>query len=152
MVRTSSTMAPSDLILLDFCSNIFISNQCSLKRGANMMKKVSLSVFRRDLSKLCRELKDSEDSGLVITKNNLPVAVVISWKRYRALLETIMVLNDPSVMAKADKTAKEFAKGKRGMSTMELKKKLGLPLTEKEERMLKKSKQDIKRGRVSRLV
>ena len=87
---------------------------------ARMLKKVSISDFKRNFYKLCKKLKNGEYSGLLITINNIPQTIVTSWERYQSL---------------------------QGIKTLS-----GKPLTEKEKKMLKKSEEDIKQGRVSRLI
>ena len=99
-----------------------------------MIKKVSISVLKKDFYKLLKELENNEGLDLIVTKNNLPIAVVMSWKRYRALRETL-ALGTPDLDA-SSKKAKEDIKQGQWLTHEEMKKKFSLPLTEKEKETL----------------
>ena len=68
-----------------------------------MIKKVSISVLK-DFYKLLKELEIMR-IRLNCNKNNLPIAVVMSWKRYRALRETL-ALGTPDLDAVVKKRKK----------------------------------------------
>lgn len=88
-----------------------------------MLDKVSVSDLRRKLSKICKKVMD-EDSEIVVTKNNFSSLVLVSWKKYRALLETTALAN-PSFSERIRKAIKERKEGKL-MTSEQIKKRLGL--------------------------
>ena len=86
------------------------------------MKTVRISDLKKNLDKICDEVEKDKDLCYVITENNIPISMLFSWKLYRSYRETLS------------------------------KKKLGLPLSKKAKKMLKKSEKDVKEGRIKKLM
>ena len=53
-----------------------------------------------------------EDITVAVTKNGVPVSVLMSADRYEGLLETIEILADRSVVKALARSSKEFQTGK----------------------------------------
>ncbi len=117
------------------------------------MRKVPASLLGKELTEILKEWKkDREsqwDSGLFVTKNNRPVAVVVSWERYIALRQ-IIALGTPHLEAQIKRAEQDIKHG-RWMTSEEMKKNLGLQLTEKEEETLKKFQKSAECRRRQRL-
>lgn len=101
-----------------------------------MLKKVSISDLEKNCEKLFKKLEGNEDSGYVVMENNRPLAVIISWKRYRGFRETL-ALAQPYFDARIKKVVKDHKRG-RWMTGEEVMKKLGVPLTKEEREKLRK--------------
>lgn len=113
------------------------------------MKRVSISDLKRNFHKLLMDLQNNENLELVVTINNRPMAVIISWKRYRALRETL-ALAESDEESRIQKVIEDSKHG-HWMTSEELKKNLGLPLTAKEEENLKKFQKSGKYRRREKL-
>ena len=59
---------------------------------------------------LIRKIKDS-DEAIVITKNGVPEAVMISMEKYQGLLETLDILSDEKAMRSIRKSIDEANRG-----------------------------------------
>ena len=59
---------------------------------------------------MVRKIKDSDDA-IVITKNGIPEAVLISMDRFEGLLETLEILSDEKAMKSIRKSIQEADKG-----------------------------------------
>lgn len=91
-----------------------------------MLKKVSISELRRRLNQLCNKLRDNEDTDLVATKRNLPLVVVMSWKKYRGMRETISYLSALSGNELEKQAQRARDPKTKTYTSKELKRKLGL--------------------------
>lgn len=58
---------------------------------------------------MVRKIKDSDDA-IVITKNGIPEAVLISMDRFEGLLETLEILSDERAMKSIRKSIQEADK------------------------------------------
>ena len=54
----------------------------------------------------------AEESTITVTKNGMPVTVMMTPERYEGLLETIEILADPKVMKALAASARDFKAGK----------------------------------------
>ncbi|MBW2468196.1 MAG: type II toxin-antitoxin system Phd/YefM family antitoxin [Deltaproteobacteria bacterium] len=54
----------------------------------------------------------AEESTITVTKNGMPVSVMMTPERYEGLLETIEILADPKVMKALAASARDFKAGK----------------------------------------
>ncbi|MFC1533096.1 type II toxin-antitoxin system Phd/YefM family antitoxin [Thermodesulfobacteriota bacterium] len=59
---------------------------------------------------LIRNIKDTDDA-IAITKNGVPEAVLISFKKFNGLLETLDILSDEKAMKSIRRSIKEAQKG-----------------------------------------
>jgi PHD/YefM family antitoxin component YafN of YafNO toxin-antitoxin module len=70
------------------------------------------------VTKVKREFLDilrvmgEEDSTIAVTRNGEAVGVMMTPRRYEALLETIEILGDNETLASMKKSAEDFASGK----------------------------------------
>lgn len=54
---------------------------------------------------------EEDQSTIALTRNGEPAGVLMTLERYEALLETIEILSDKSVMRSLAKSAKDFKSG-----------------------------------------
>ncbi|MCK4603835.1 MAG: type II toxin-antitoxin system Phd/YefM family antitoxin [Deltaproteobacteria bacterium] len=71
---------------------------------------VPVTKAKTILLDMVREIKDSDDA-IVITKNGIPEAVLISMDRFEGLLETLEILSDERAMKSIRKSIQEADKG-----------------------------------------
>lgn len=64
---------------------------------------ITITEARTQFPEMLKSL--GEDNEQVITKENLPVLVVVSWKRYRALRELLAMLPTENLDAASKKAA-----------------------------------------------
>ena len=55
---------------------------------------------------------EEEDSTIALTRNGEPVGVMMTPRRYEALLETIEILSDKEILSALEASAKDFKAGK----------------------------------------
>ena len=72
---------------------------------------VPISKARSDLSKLIRRLENLEEA-VVVTKNGVPAAVILSMEKYRGLLETLEMLSDEKTIKSLRTSMRQLRKGK----------------------------------------
>jgi len=71
---------------------------------------IPITQAKSKLLDIIRKIEASDDT-IVITKNGVPEAVMISMKRYEGLLETLEILSDENTMASLRKSVKEAQAG-----------------------------------------
>ena len=71
---------------------------------------VPVTKAKTILLDMIRKIKDSDDA-IVITKNGIPEAVLISMDRFDGLLETLEILSDERAMKSIRKSIQEANKG-----------------------------------------
>ena len=71
---------------------------------------VPVTKAKTILLDMVRKIKDSDDA-IVITKNGIPEAVLISMDRFEGLLETLEILSDEKTMKSIRKSIQEADKG-----------------------------------------
>ena len=58
---------------------------------------IPISKAKTDLLDIIRRLESVEDA-VVVTKNGVPAAVILSMEKYQGLLETLDILSDEKTM------------------------------------------------------
>ena len=74
-------------------------------------KIIPVTQAKRELLKIVKEMAE-EDVTVTVTKNGVPVSVLMSADRYGSLLETIEILADQRVVKALARSSKEFQAGK----------------------------------------
>jgi antitoxin YefM len=74
-------------------------------------KIIPVTQVKKKLLEIIKEMVE-EDITVAVTKNGVPVSVLMSADRYEGLLETIEILADRSVVKALARTSKEFQAGK----------------------------------------
>lgn len=73
-------------------------------------KTLSVSEARRKFLELIRD-SDAAFDRWVLTKNGRPKAVLLNYEDYEALIETVDILGDPSLVRELTKRDKEIKEG-----------------------------------------
>jgi len=74
-------------------------------------KIIPVTQVKKELLEIVKEMAE-EDLTVAVTKNGIPVSVLMSAARYEGLLETIEILADCSVVKALAKSSKELKSGK----------------------------------------
>ena len=74
-------------------------------------KIIPVTQAKKELLAIVKEMAE-EDITVTVTKNGVPVSVLMSADRYEGLLETIEILADRSVVKALARSSKEFQTGK----------------------------------------
>jgi prevent-host-death family protein len=77
----------------------------------DIQKTVPITKAKRDFLDLISEIAE-EDSTVAVTKNGIPVSVMMTHDRYEALLETIEILASPRVLKALKSSKRDFVQGK----------------------------------------
>ena len=74
-----------------------------------MTKTLPVSEVKMKLTALVKAVGDCDDDVVIITRNGRPAAVILSYRHYEGLQETIEVLSDEDLMKqiRADKKAEQ---------------------------------------------
>ncbi|MDY6839519.1 MAG: type II toxin-antitoxin system Phd/YefM family antitoxin [Thermodesulfobacteriota bacterium] len=70
-----------------------------------------VTKVKREFLDILRVMEE-EDSTIALTRNGEAVGVMMTPRRYEALLETIEILADQEILATLEKSAKDFASDK----------------------------------------
>jgi antitoxin YefM len=73
-------------------------------------KIIPVTQAKKGLLEIVKEMAE-EDITVTMTKNGVPVSVLMSADRYESLLETIEILADQSVVRALARSSKEFQGG-----------------------------------------
>ena len=73
-------------------------------------KIIPVTQVKKELLEIVKEMAE-EDITVTVTKNGVPVSVLMSADRYESLLETIEILADQSVVKALARSSKEFQAG-----------------------------------------
>jgi len=73
----------------------------------NIQKVIPITKAKKELLDIVKEMS-AEDSTLAVTKNGVPVGILMTPSRYDALLETIEILADPKILKALKASRKEF--------------------------------------------
>ncbi len=71
---------------------------------------VPVTKAKTMLLDMVRKIKNSDDA-IVITKNGVPEAVLISMDKYQGLMETLEILSDEKAMRSIRRSIQEADKG-----------------------------------------
>ena len=77
----------------------------------DIQKIIPLTKVKRNLLEIIKEI-GAEDATITVTKNGVPVGVMMTPDRYEGLLETIEVLGDNRVVKALAASAKDFKAGR----------------------------------------
>jgi len=77
----------------------------------DIQKIIPLTTVKRKLLEIIKEI-GAEDATITVTKNGVPVGVIMKPDRYEGLLETIEVLGDNRVVKALAASAKDFKAGR----------------------------------------
>ena len=77
----------------------------------DIQKIIPLTTVKRKLLEIIKEI-GAEGSTITVTKNGLPVGVMMTPDRYEGLLETIEILGDNRVVKALTASAKDFKAGR----------------------------------------
>lgn len=74
-------------------------------------KIIPVTQVKKELLEIIKEIV-AEDFTVAVTKNGVPVSVLMSAARYEGLLETIEILADRNIVKALVRASKEFQAGK----------------------------------------
>ena len=74
-------------------------------------KILPITKVKKEFLDVIKEM-NAEESTITVTKNGMPVSVMMTPERYEGLLETIEILADHKVMKALAASAREFKAGK----------------------------------------
>ena len=74
-------------------------------------KILPITKVKKEFLDVIKEMVE-EESTITVTKNGMPVGVMMTWERYEALLETIEILADPKVVKALKASERDFRAGK----------------------------------------
>ena len=72
---------------------------------------ISVTKAKSKLLDIIRKIESSDDT-VAITKNGVPVAVLLSMNKFEGLVETLEILSDEQAMKSIRKSVKEAREGK----------------------------------------
>jgi len=73
----------------------------------NIQKVIPITKAKKELLDIVKEMS-AEDSTLAVTKNGVPVGILMTPDRYDALLETIEILADPKILKALKASHRDF--------------------------------------------
>ena len=73
-------------------------------------KIIPVTQVKKELLEIVKEMAE-EDITVAVTKNGVPVSVLMSADRYESLLETIEILADRRIVKALSRASKEVAAG-----------------------------------------
>ena len=76
----------------------------------DIQKIIPLTTVKRRLLEIIKEIS-AEDATITVTKNGVPVGVVMTPDRYEGLLETIEILGDQGVVKALAASNADFKAG-----------------------------------------
>ena len=74
-------------------------------------KILPITKVKKEFLDVVKEMTE-EESTITVTKNGLPVSVMMTPERYEGLLETIEILADPQITRALAASARDFRDGK----------------------------------------
>lgn len=77
----------------------------------DIQKILPITKVKKDLLDIIKDMLD-EDSTIAVTKNGVPVGVMMTPERYEGLLETIEILADQRILKSLAASKKDFKSGK----------------------------------------
>jgi prevent-host-death family protein len=89
-----------------------------------MSETLPLSSVKARFSELVGRVAREQDR-VVVTRNGIPVAVLISPDDLESLEETLEVMSDPELVAQMRESQEELERGEEGMTLEELRASLG---------------------------
>ncbi len=77
----------------------------------DIQKILPITTIKKNLLDIIKEMAD-EDSTVTVTKNGLPVGIMMTPDRYEGLLETIEILSDQKVLESLVASGRDFGSGR----------------------------------------
>jgi len=77
----------------------------------NIEKILPITKVKKEFLDVIKEMT-ADESTITVTKNGMPVSVMMTPERYEGLLETIEILADPGIMKSLKASARDFRAGK----------------------------------------
>ena len=77
----------------------------------DVQKILPITTMKKNLLDIIKDMAD-EDSTVTVTKNGVPVGVMMTPDRYEGLLETIEILSDPKILKALTVSGKDFRLGR----------------------------------------
>jgi prevent-host-death family protein len=74
-------------------------------------KILPITKVKKEFLDVTKEMVE-EESTITVTKNGMPVGVMMTLERYEGLLETIEILADPKVVKALPASERDFRAGK----------------------------------------
>ena len=74
-------------------------------------KILPITKVKKEFLDLIKEMIE-EESTITVTKNGMPVGVMMTPERYEGLLETIEILADPKIVKALKASERDFRAGK----------------------------------------
>lgn len=74
-------------------------------------KILPITKVKKEFLDIIKEMID-EEATITVTKNGMPVSVMMTPERYEALLETIEILADPRIIKALKASERDFRAGK----------------------------------------
>ncbi len=74
-------------------------------------KILPITKVKKEFLDVIKEMVE-EESTITVTKNGMPVGVMMTQERYEGLLETIEILADPKVVKALKASERDFRAGK----------------------------------------
>ena len=71
---------------------------------------IPITKAKNELLEVIREVETNDDT-IAITKNGVPVAIILSMERFTGLLETLEILSDEGAMSSLRKSIQEAKHG-----------------------------------------
>lgn len=95
-----------------------------LARIMTMSETLPLSSVKARFSELVGRVAREQDR-VTVTRNGIPVAVLVSPEDLESLEETLEVMSDPELVAQMRESQEELERGEEGMTLEELRASLG---------------------------
>ena len=77
----------------------------------DVQKILPITTMKKNLLDIIKDMAD-EDSTVTVTKNGVPVGIMMTPDRYEGLLETIEILSDPKILKALTVSGKDFRSGR----------------------------------------
>ena len=74
-------------------------------------KILPITKVKKEFLDVIKEMT-ADESTITVTKNGMPVSVMMTPERYEGLLETIEILADPGIMKSLKASERDFRSGK----------------------------------------
>jgi len=74
-------------------------------------KILPITKVKKEFLDIVKEMTE-EEATITVTKNGMPVSVMMTPERYEALLETIEILADPRIVKALKASERDFRAGK----------------------------------------
>lgn len=73
----------------------------------DLQKVLPITTIKKNLLDIIKDMAD-EDSTITVTKNGIPVGIMMTPDHYEGLLETIEILSDPKILKALAASGNDF--------------------------------------------